>query len=47
MKVILEREANTELVAAAQYYDEEQPGLGSEAYPEVCVRVRTEREESA
>jgi mRNA-degrading endonuclease RelE of RelBE toxin-antitoxin system len=30
MKVILEREADTEMVEAAQYYDEHQPGLGSD-----------------
>lgn len=30
MKVSLEREAETEMVEAAQYYNEQQPGLGSD-----------------
>lgn len=30
MKVILERDAETELVDAALYYNEQQPGLGSD-----------------
>jgi hypothetical protein len=30
MKVVLEREADAEMVEAAQYYDEQQPGLGSD-----------------
>lgn len=30
MKVALERDAEAEMVEAAQYYDEQQPGLGSD-----------------
>ena len=39
MKVGLAREANAELVEAAQYYDEQQPGLGSDFLDKVEAAV--------
>ncbi len=39
MKVIIERAASFEMVAAAQYYDEEQPGLGSDFLDKVDAAV--------
>jgi hypothetical protein len=39
MKVILEREADAELVEAAQYYNEQQPGLGSDFLDKVDAAI--------
>ena len=39
MKVILERAANAEMIEAAQYYDEQQPGLGSDFLDKVDTAV--------
>ena len=39
MKVVLEREADTEMVEAAQYYDEQQPALGSDFLDKVDAAV--------
>ena len=39
MKVILERDADTEMAEAAQYYDEQQPGLGSAFLDKVDAAV--------
>ena len=41
MRVILEREAEAEMVEAAQYYDEHQPGLGSDFLDKVDEAVDT------
>ena len=39
MKVILEREADAEMVEDAQYYNEQQPGLGSDFLDKVDAAI--------
>lgn len=39
MKVILEREADQEMVEAARYYNEQQPGLGSDFLDKVDAAI--------
>ncbi len=39
MRVILERDAEDEMLEAAHYYDEQQPGLGADLLDKVDVAI--------